>query len=229
MLGPCPPQGIVLDCDSDPYGELGLLARAFEKQSYPTPVLLWSGLSSQVLSAVAQYHTRFCDIRLALRGFDSLPTMVRALFADSPTPSRLEIICRVQNVVAEPALSTIARAALLGESCRSVADLARVCATSVRTVESRLSRQCPLAAKAILMWMLALHTAWRVERLGCTGKTAAAAAGLKSERLLSNRMERITGLRAADFGCRISFTQLLDRFVAILRNGPHAPESNNVH
>ena len=101
----------------------------------------------------------------------------------------------------------------------SVEQFAETCGVSVRSLEERLARELGLSPKRLLMWSLALHSAWHVDHLGKLPKQAAAAAGFRSTQGLSNRVQRVTGLRLADFYRRGGFGDLLERFASVLESG----------
>lgn len=180
------------------------------------PVLMLMRPESRAIDALLGWSKALVDLRISLEEADTPSDSIALLCADARLTPRLPILERAASLVDSEALPIVAAAAAIGSHATKVSELARYCGMSPRTLEARLSRMCGLSPKRLLMWMLALHSSWRLTRLSWTPKQVAAAAGCCDTRTLANRLERAVGWRVGRYGHRPSFHDTLDGFARAL-------------
>lgn len=192
-----------------------------EIEGTPVPLLLRLTLTKPAIRTILSHTQAFAQVRLSVRECDSLnDDLVRLLAPPAalvPLPSaRLAIVSRSATVVAGAALQIVTTAAIIGVRPVSVSALAGACQLGSRTLQLRLAAGGLMAPKPLLQWMLALHTVWGVTFGHKQPSSMAVAMGLRSADVLSDRVERVTGMRLAAV-CRIlGFEGLMERFVATL-------------
>ena len=105
-------------------------------------------------------------------------------------------------------------AILIGHRRRHVHDLARVCGTAPRTIHWRLATAGPMTARQLLAWALALHAAWRRERLGWNVKQVSAAAGFDTRGAFANYIRRNVWMTPGQLSAPGTVDLLTNQFIA---------------
>jgi hypothetical protein len=144
-----------------------------------------------------------------VRDHDDLAHQIAAAQHQSAPSAHLAITRYLLPSIPERAADIVAAAALSGHRRTSIPDFARVCGVPTRTLEWRLRTAGVAPARNVLGWMNALHSLWRLERLGWTSKQTAAA-GFSSCEAWSNYLARHAGARPTAL-LHDGFTQLLTR------------------
>lgn len=188
------------------------------------PLLLRLDVRGMPIKAAVAHARTVADLRLSFRRWDRLEADIERLLSpamiSAPTPSaRLQIIARSAEVVGGRALPIVAMAASLGARAISVSELAAACGLGPRTLESRLANAGVMGPKALLQWNLSLHAAWGHCVAQRRPSELAEAMGLSSADVLSDRVERATGLRLGAVCEDIGFEGLLERYMALLTAG----------
>lgn len=218
--------GVVLELSTAVRRELPSIIVALERR--PVPLVLRFSLrdASAVRDVVGQQH-RLSMLRISLRDVESLVVDVeRLLSMEASMPARLAILKRVHGTVIGPALRIVTAAAVVGRRSASVRELAKASGMSVRTLQVRCHTARMLSPQPMLGWMLTLYATWDVTRCGRSGQAVANAAGLNSAKALSDRIERVTGMRLREC-CRLGYDDLLERFSGALPATMRQPDRDH--
>lgn len=205
------PRLVVLDVAAISGHELTALATLLRDQQLRVVARL--PLSVGALRHAIALQRADCEAWLSLRSIDELQHCVaRVLTGAHDESARSEILSHLAHYVADARLCPLMAAVAVGETDPTVNRFARACGMPVRTFQSHVRRLGLPTPKRLLLWSVALHTAWRLERLDWSAKKAAIRSGYTSARALSNAVARLTARRASGLRRTHSFVSLLEQF-----------------
>lgn len=130
--------------------------------------------------------------------------------------SRVAILRQLLPHICTSSLRFVALALGLAERDRSVTSLARATGLAPRTLQLQLAQLGLPRPKSLLLSMTALHALWYRTNDSWSGKRVAAQLGYTSERLLSNSVERATGIRFTKLYRTTGFAELADEIAGHL-------------
>lgn len=175
------------------------------------PVVLRTALSSVAAQALIELAEWIPIGHISLCGDDRLAADIKQLLdvPVSPAPA-LTLLPKVGSPLKREAIA----AAVLGRRRSHLIDLARVCGLPTRTLQWRFERYAGGATtvSCVLGLSLALHTVWRMERLGWTLKRCAAEAGFHDAHCLSAYVQRHVGQRPRELMHGNGFDRLVGQW-----------------
>lgn len=212
----CETRVVVVELHADRAEEFALLVDRLRR--YRTHVLLMADLSPAIINQIVNAVGALPDCQILVNRWDTISAGLQTVLTggaslSSPLPELLANVLPPVRSVLQP---IVANALAVSQRNGSVSDLARVSGIAVRTLESRLARDACMSPKRLLMWTLTLNAVWRVVRLGIAPKAAAIEGGFSTERALSNRVERVTGLRLSHVRTHRGIDRLVVAFLAAL-------------
>ncbi len=185
-------------------------------------------LSSSAAKLVASTADVVSPVAVCLKGFDGLERCVlNAELAAVDSAAGVAILAQLKGALGLDRFELVWSAALVGRRVTSVREWGIVFGQSTRTLERRFLERGLPGPKRVLSWMLALHTAWRVERLGWTRKQAASVCGASSPRSLATRLVRGNNVGIGGHRHMESFGDLLERCAYELGRPGGASRSEN--
>ncbi len=206
------PAGIVWELSHDAGATIQPVSDDVLRVSEYVPLLLRVRLTAPVTREIARVSKVTSNVHISLRGIDSLEADVQRLLSDGTACiAEQSIIGKIERL--HPRIRDIVvAAAVAGRRRVGVKDFASFCEMPVRTLEWRLQAANAPTARRLLGWMVALHTAWRMDGLGWPLKRAALAAGFSSPEALGNYIQRHAQMRPVVL-CRAGFGSVLDSFM----------------
>jgi hypothetical protein len=172
---------LVWDAARDASTLIPSVAQALSGRAAVDSILIQVELSDITCRLYLAIRRQLPHAILCLRGFDSLETMVSSLCAGaSERRGDGAIIERVVPLVPPDGGDILTAATMCGHRRLRVDEFAKAYGTPLRTIEYRLGRSGIVPPREVLGWMLALHSAWRLDILGWPPKRVAAAAGFSS-------------------------------------------------
>lgn len=202
---------VVFEVFPDSKHDICTIAAAIARRDAPIPLLLRVGLRGVRALPLSELQHVLFDLRLSLRNADHFARCVAGIRFPT-TQARIAILARIQELVPPEVLDIVVAATVLGERHASMSVLAALCELSERRLEERLAEVRTLPGKRLMMWMLSLHSMWRLERLGWPAKRAASEAGFATPDGLSRLVQRTVGLRLVKLVRGSSFDGTLDLF-----------------
>lgn len=219
-----PASAVLVEWTPETAFRLRAIVDAIRSAATPIPILIRCSMSRQVALDILSVSPLVLDLRISLRGYDDVSVCAaQLLLRHDALSARSHLVARVTEVSPPLAVAVIATAAIVGERCSTVRCLADVCHMPVRSLEHRLSEAGVVPAKRVLLWMVALHAAWRRERLCWSSKRTSAAAGCRASRELTARVRRVLGVSVADLGEHVRFDAAFDQFAKCLTRPSTAP------
>jgi hypothetical protein len=202
---------IIVELDADAATPIGEIMEAVSRKREQILILFRFDLTPRTAAQIVALRGTPLDVRLSLRGFDSLAKSACDLRSAATFGlPQLDVAYRLAASASPQLLDVCVGAAVIGARGASVRELARLCRNSERRLEERLLADGMPQPKRLLMWALCLLTIWRVSHLGWTAEQAAAEAGFSSADVLSKRLARLTGMRMSELVDRMSFPSALD-------------------
>jgi len=185
---------VLLELDPTRSIDLEMLKRAIDCRRTQADALIRFELSRYACRIVLSILQIMPDATLSIRPFDSLELAVRSLANRSEGPSAHAHILRCIAPLAPSSVRDLfVTAALVASRRLSVAEFAHCLGYSERTVHARLASGRLPRPRQLIASMVALHSAWRLDRLGWAPKRAARAAGFTSQASFGNYLKRNVG------------------------------------
>jgi hypothetical protein len=166
------------------------IARAVQQNDTRlVPILSFGPRAIQIVQICVATQARMAVV---IRNVDQIKEHLNVLLEDEGIESGLPSILRnFPEDWPEDTRVLMTQAAILGRRATSVAQWAELRGESPHTLERRIADSLSRPPKPLLTWMLCLHVAWRIERLGLSLKTVAASAGVTSPGEIRKRLQRI--------------------------------------
>jgi hypothetical protein len=217
---------IVCDAGTDAY-----LVPGLRHAVIPCPVVLRHDLSRRAIEALYGVSRLDADIRPSFRGYDDLRAHLAGTTAGIEENATREILRRIAPAPGSRLREFVAVMAVLGERPVLQGEVARslmMSPSSFRTwlASVRRGMEGLPSFPRLNAHFVALHLLWRRERLGWSGKRAAAVAGFGSDKTCANYLGyhlAATGgqlLRSGGFDARMTAAKQL--FATGARDGGEA-------
>jgi hypothetical protein len=210
-------QVVVTSVRDAEFGSVAPTLHALAALPSPPHVVLTFALTLPELREVDLVLGQGLAPHLALTGIDRLGAAVGEIVAGSPGQSaERTLLRRLLPMVPGPVRPFFAACVLKGRSALSVSEGAALAATSVRTLEDRLSRERLPVARQVLSWIRVLHAAWRLDVMAMPIKRVVDETAVPSRRALNNLLKRHVGLTPTAMAEYGGFATALERFLALL-------------
>jgi len=187
------------------------------------PLLLRAELTSGSAHDLVSLSRAGANVFVSLRGFDDFARDLDRVALGTAEGPESVILDRVESMgLASRTTHIITGAVILGRRRTTVADLSRVCGSSMRALEWRLARNRLPQARALLGWTLGLHAAWSLDRCGTSIKSATADLAFPNRTAFGNYIKRHLGISPGRLAEPGSFVRILERFLNTLSAGSTA-------
>jgi AraC-like DNA-binding protein len=179
--------------------------------------VLPSRANARALIALARIEV---DWRVSVRGVDDLVSAVDRLLADErPDDATRHIVQRIALDCPMMAQECLVAMSIVGRARLLARQFAGLWGQPLRTLELRVTTARLPAVSILLGWMLALHAAFRIEKLDWPVKRAGHEAGFVSSEAFAEYVRRHVGLRPASMRAAGTFVALLERFSDLIGRG----------